>query len=98
QAVYNGSERSVVYVSSVLSAAERDVLARLQKAENDVLALAHYQDQRERAIALEMSLQEERLTTQRLINATIRNENSVNYPYPPATPRAAGFGTFILPP
>jgi hypothetical protein len=80
----------VVYSSSVLSPAERDVLARLQRAENEVLGLAHQRDLRDRAVALEMALQEERLRTQRLINDTLYNENSVNYPYPPATPSAAG--------
>jgi hypothetical protein len=95
QVAYNGSEASVVYTSSVLSPAERDALAKLQKAQNDNLALAAYQDRRERALALEMGLQEERLRAQRLNNDTVYNENMVNYPYPPSTPNAAGFGTVV---
>jgi hypothetical protein len=93
QVIYNGTQRSVAFASNVLSPGERDLLARLQKAENDCAALVHQRDQRELAVAQDMALQEEQVKTQRLINQTLRNENSINYPYPPATPDAAGLLT-----
>jgi hypothetical protein len=95
QSIYNGNQRSVVYISSVLSPAERDVLDKAQRAQNDLLALAYHMEQRDQALAHETLLQNERLRTQMLLNDTIRNENSVNYPYPPATPATAGVLTLL---
>ncbi len=86
QVGYNGSQRSVVYISNTISPGEREVLEQLQKAENDLMALSYQQELREAAIAQEMSLGQQRLRTQRLVNDTIQDENNVNYPYPPALP------------
>src|SRR5262249_31393554 len=93
QVIYNGTQRTVAYSSNVLSPGERDLLAKLQKAENDCGALIHKRDQRKIAIAQDMALQAEQVRTQRLVNDTLRNENSINSPYPPATPDAAGILT-----
>jgi hypothetical protein len=82
QVSYNGTQRSVVYISSVVSPGEREILDQLQKAENDLMALANLKEQRETAIAQEMSMQEERIRNQKLINQTMQNENYSNYPYP----------------
>jgi hypothetical protein len=83
QVIYNGAERSVVYTSSVLSPAERDVLARLQKAQDNMQAVVHSRERHESALAMETTFQEERLRTQRLINLTLMNENSASCPYLP---------------
>jgi hypothetical protein len=95
QSIYNGSQRSVVYISRVLSPAERDVLEKVQRAQNDLLGLAYYMEQRDLAITKDALLQNEQRRTQTLLNDTISNENSVNYPYPPATIATAGVLTLL---
>lgn len=90
QVIINGTQRTVTYFTSVLSPAERDVLERLRRAENDLAALTYREDQREAALAQEVSLQDERVRSLRLINDTLRDENYTNYPYPPATVETEG--------
>src|SRR5207237_741290 len=44
QVIYNGALRSVGYASNTLAPGERDLLARLQKAENDCAALVYQKE------------------------------------------------------
>jgi len=90
QVTYNGSQRTVTYFSTVVSPGEREMLEKLQTAENDYLALVAQQALRDTAIAQELSFQEQQLRTQQLINATLMNENTFNYPYVTQPPTAAG--------
>lgn len=90
QVTYNGSLRTVTYFSTVVSPGERDILDQIQKAENEYLALAGQQALREQILVQELTLQEQQLRAQRLINATMENENTFNYPYPSTTTDRAG--------
>ncbi len=86
QVIYNGPYRTVVYHSNVISPGERDILEHLQKAENEYMALMHQKELQESLqdtlIAQQMALQQEKLETQKLINETLRIQNSYYYPYP----------------
>jgi hypothetical protein len=101
QVSYNGTQRSVIYISNTISPGEREILNQLQKAENDLLELTALKEQREIALLQETFMQEERLRNQRLINDTMVNENNSNYPYPvlalPASAVAVGNGFLTRP-
>ncbi len=86
QVFYNGTQRTVVYHSTVVSPGEREILDQMEKAENDLAIVSHNREAQEAAVRMETAMQEERLRNQRLINDTLRNENIVNYPYPHITP------------
>jgi hypothetical protein len=85
QVIYNGSQRTVYYVSTVISPGERDVLEQMQKAQSDLLLLEERADVRNRAVDTEVGLQAARLETQVLINRTMRmaiaQGDVINYPF-----------------
>lgn len=90
QVVTNGTERTVRYISNVISPAERETLDQLAKAENQVLALDAQRDLRDSAINQELSMNELRLRQQQLINQAIRSETLNYVPYPLADRVYAG--------
>jgi hypothetical protein len=96
QVCYNGGLASVVYTSNALSQDERDVLAQLQRAENDLMALTYQKAQQDDANAQEKLLQQEQLRTQRLINTVVKNELTVNFPHPPRVPLLTYGSSFDL--
>src|SRR6267142_2324713 len=85
QVIYNGSQRTVRYVSTVISPGERDILEQMQKAQSDLLLLEERADVRNRAVDTEIGLQAARLETQVLINRTMRmaiaQGDVINYPF-----------------
>ena len=85
QVYYNGTQRTVVYISKVISPGEREILDQIEKAENDLMAMSHQRDQRDIAMNLELTLQEERLRNMSIINTTMLNEYYASYPYPQLT-------------
>lgn len=85
QVVYNGSQRTVYYVSTVISPGEREVLEQMQKAQSDLQLLEEQADVRNRAVDTEIGLQAARLETQVLINRTMRmaiaQGDVINFPF-----------------
>jgi hypothetical protein len=85
QVIYNGSQRTVHYVSTVISPGEREALEQIEKAQSELQLLEERADVRNRAVDTEIGLQASRLETQVLINRTMRmaiaQGDVINFPF-----------------